>query len=112
MKHIRANYGNYFGITVAGYPGWLLSSRFLGLVCYLGLIIFLTFFFVLVGESEAHPDAIGNDGVASAEAYQNDLDYLKRKVPISTLKFLGVQIFSGKVSHLLIRSIFLINYLK
>ncbi|KAH1046971.1 hypothetical protein J1N35_037755 [Gossypium stocksii] len=49
VKHIRSKYGDYFGITVAGYP-------------------------------EAHPDAIGNDGVATPEAYQNDLAYLKRKV--------------------------------
>ncbi|XP_062170407.1 methylenetetrahydrofolate reductase (NADH) 2-like [Alnus glutinosa] len=49
VKHIRAQYGDYFGITVAGYP-------------------------------EAHPDAIGSNGVASLEAYHNDLAYLKRKV--------------------------------
>lgn len=30
--------------------------------------------------SEAHPDVIGSDGVASEEAYKNDLAYLKRKV--------------------------------
>ncbi|KAF4355916.1 hypothetical protein F8388_025919 [Cannabis sativa] len=49
VKHIRAKYGDYFGITVAGYP-------------------------------EAHPDAIGPDGLASPEAYQVDLAYLKSKV--------------------------------
>ncbi|KAE8670277.1 Methylenetetrahydrofolate reductase 1 [Hibiscus syriacus] len=49
VKHIRAKYGDYFGITVAGYP-------------------------------EAHPDAIGDNGLATPEAYQNDLAYLKRKV--------------------------------
>ncbi|GLT66065.1 hypothetical protein SLA2020_384580 [Shorea laevis] len=49
VQHIRRKYGDYFGITVAGYP-------------------------------EAHPDAIGSDGVASSEAYQKDLEYLKRKV--------------------------------
>ncbi|KAK8983717.1 hypothetical protein V6N11_009505 [Hibiscus sabdariffa] len=49
VKHIRAKYGDYFGITVAGYP-------------------------------EAHPDAIGDNGLATLEAYQNDLAYLKRKV--------------------------------
>ncbi|XP_059445967.1 methylenetetrahydrofolate reductase (NADH) 2-like [Corylus avellana] len=49
VKHIRAQYGDYFGITVAGYP-------------------------------EAHPDVIGSNGVASLEAYHNDLAYLKRKV--------------------------------
>ncbi|TYI06334.1 hypothetical protein ES332_A10G151600v1 [Gossypium tomentosum] len=42
VKHIRSKYGDYFGITVAGYPG--------------------------------------NDGVATPEAYQNELAYLKRKV--------------------------------
>ncbi|KAF8402446.1 hypothetical protein HHK36_013402 [Tetracentron sinense] len=49
VKHVRATYGDYFGITVAGYP-------------------------------EAHPDVIQSDGVATLEAYQNDLAYLKRKV--------------------------------
>ncbi|GAB4825662.1 hypothetical protein Ancab_008535 [Ancistrocladus abbreviatus] len=49
VNHIRSKYGDYFGITVAGYP-------------------------------EAHPDAIGSDGVATPEAYANDLAYLKRKV--------------------------------
>ncbi|XP_010524471.1 PREDICTED: methylenetetrahydrofolate reductase 1 [Tarenaya hassleriana] len=49
VKHIRNKYGDYFGITVAGYP-------------------------------EAHPDVIEPDGLASAEAYQSDLAYLKRKV--------------------------------
>ncbi|XVF65324.1 hypothetical protein PTKIN_Ptkin09bG0238700 [Pterospermum kingtungense] len=49
VKHVRAKYGDYFGITVAGYP-------------------------------EAHPDAIGSNGVATPEAYANDLAYLKRKV--------------------------------
>lgn len=29
---------------------------------------------------EAHPDAIGNDGVTTPQAYQNDLAYLKSKV--------------------------------
>ncbi|KAH6768274.1 methylenetetrahydrofolate reductase 2 [Perilla frutescens var. frutescens] len=48
VKHMRAQYGDYFGITVAGYP-------------------------------EGHPDVIEN-GVASEEAYQSDLAYLKRKV--------------------------------
>lgn len=48
VQHIRAKYGDYFGITVAGYP-------------------------------EAHPDVILN-GVATSEAYQSDLAYLKRKV--------------------------------
>ncbi|KAJ0978147.1 hypothetical protein J5N97_013621 [Dioscorea zingiberensis] len=49
VKHIRAKYGDYFGITVAGYP-------------------------------EAHPDMIQSNGVATLEAYTNDLAYLKRKV--------------------------------
>ncbi|KAE8658438.1 Methylenetetrahydrofolate reductase 1 [Hibiscus syriacus] len=49
VRHIRAKYGDYFGITVAGYP-------------------------------EAHPDAIGDNGVATPEVYQNDIAYLKRKV--------------------------------
>ncbi|XP_075663566.1 putative methylenetetrahydrofolate reductase (NADH) [Castanea sativa] len=49
VKHIRAQYGDYFGITVAGYP-------------------------------EAHPDAIGENGLATLEAYHKDLVYLKQKV--------------------------------
>ncbi|KAI4322040.1 hypothetical protein L6164_021765 [Bauhinia variegata] len=49
VKHIKSKYGDYFGITVAGYP-------------------------------EAHPDAIGSDGLATPEAYQKDLEYLKSKV--------------------------------
>ncbi|EYU36618.1 hypothetical protein MIMGU_mgv1a003262mg [Erythranthe guttata] len=48
VKHIRSEYGDYFGITVAGYP-------------------------------EGHPDVI-QEGGASAEAYQSDLAYLKKKV--------------------------------
>jgi methylenetetrahydrofolate reductase (NADPH) len=50
VKHIRSKYGDYFGITVAGYP-------------------------------EGHPDVIQSDGgLATPEAYQSDLAYLKRKV--------------------------------
>ncbi|KAL7219413.1 hypothetical protein ACSBR2_012470 [Camellia fascicularis] len=49
VKHIRSKYGDYFGITVAGYP-------------------------------EGHPDVIQSDGLATPEAYQKDLEYLKRKV--------------------------------
>ncbi|KAK9997749.1 hypothetical protein SO802_022435 [Lithocarpus litseifolius] len=49
VKHIRAQYGDYFGITVAGYP-------------------------------EAHPDVIGENGLATLEAYHKDLVYLKQKV--------------------------------
>nr|AFK33808.1 unknown [Lotus japonicus] len=49
VKHIRAKHGDYFGITIAGYP-------------------------------EAHPDAIGSNGLATPEDYQNDLTYLKSKV--------------------------------
>ncbi|MCL7031391.1 hypothetical protein MKW94_021456 [Papaver nudicaule] len=49
VRHIKKNYGDFFGITVAGYP-------------------------------EAHPEVIGEDGVATPEAYQKDLAYLKEKV--------------------------------
>ncbi|CAL1404732.1 unnamed protein product [Linum trigynum] len=49
VKYMRSKYGDYFGITVAGYP-------------------------------EAHPDVIGDDGVATPEDYQKDLAYLKQKV--------------------------------
>ncbi|XP_021752218.1 methylenetetrahydrofolate reductase 2-like [Chenopodium quinoa] len=49
VNHMRKKYGDYFGITVAGYP-------------------------------EAHPDAIGENGLATPEAYASDLAYLKKKV--------------------------------
>ncbi|KAF3621494.1 Methylenetetrahydrofolate reductase 1 [Capsicum annuum] len=49
VKHMRAKYGDYFGITVAGYP-------------------------------EAHPDVIPANGLATPEAYEKDLAYLKQKV--------------------------------
>lgn len=49
VNHMRSKYGDYFGITVAGYP-------------------------------EAHPDAIGENGLATPEAYASDLAYLKKKV--------------------------------
>ena len=35
--------------------------------------------------AEAHPDAIGADGVASEDAYRKDLEYLKKKVSSLTL---------------------------
>ncbi|XP_058184196.1 methylenetetrahydrofolate reductase (NADH) 2-like [Rhododendron vialii] len=68
VKHIRSTYGDYFGITVAGYP-------------------------------EAHPDVIQSDGgLATPEAYQSDLAYLKRKVDagadlIVTQLFYDIDIF-------------------
>lgn len=61
VTHIRAKYGDYFGVTVAGYP-------------------------------EAHPDAIAADGLASPEAYQSDLAYLKRKVDAGA-DFIVTQLF-------------------
>ena len=30
--------------------------------------------------AEAHPDAIGSDGIATEDAYRKDLEYLKKKV--------------------------------
>ena len=36
------------------------------------------FFYCLV--AEAHPEVIGEDGVATPEAYEKDLAYLKEKV--------------------------------
>ncbi|GBG83501.1 hypothetical protein CBR_g37215 [Chara braunii] len=50
VRHIRAKHGDYFGITVAGYP-------------------------------EAHPEKIADPSAgATAEAYHEDLLYLKSKV--------------------------------
>ena len=36
-------------------------------------------------ESEAHPDVIEADGLATPESYQSDLAYLKKKVQICVL---------------------------
>ena len=47
----RENYGDYFGITVAGYP-------------------------------EAHPEVITDDAEAMERAYQEDLQYLKKKLDV------------------------------
>jgi hypothetical protein len=58
VKHIKAKYGDYFGITVAGYP-------------------------------EAHPEVITSEAGATEEAYRKDLAYLKEKVGIGLLGFLG-----------------------
>ncbi|RZS03027.1 hypothetical protein BHM03_00033150 [Ensete ventricosum] len=58
VQHIRAKYGDYFGITVAGYP------------------VLKRVFSIL----EAHPDMIQGDGGATLDAYDSDLAYLKRKV--------------------------------
>ncbi|KAL2654165.1 hypothetical protein R1flu_022293 [Riccia fluitans] len=49
VKHIKEHYGDYFGITVAGYP-------------------------------EAHPEVILSESGATEEAYQKDLEYLKKKI--------------------------------
>ena len=38
--------------------------------------------------SEAHPDVIGSNGVATLEGYQSDLAYLKRKVTLILKQFL------------------------
>lgn len=55
MALCRSNYGDYFGITVAGYP-------------------------------EAHPEVISDDPKAMEEAYQSDLQYLKKKVGWSSVR--------------------------
>ncbi|XP_030528214.1 probable methylenetetrahydrofolate reductase [Rhodamnia argentea] len=73
VEHIKAKYGDYFGITVAGYP-------------------------------EGHPDVIGSEGVASDDAYQNELAYLKRKVDagadlIITQLFFDTDIFLKFVNN-------------
>ena len=63
-------------------------------LCYHLFNFLITFFFVLFCSSfhhhlltlilsfssEAHPDVIGADGLATAEGYQSDLAYLKSKV--------------------------------
>ncbi|XP_057781206.1 methylenetetrahydrofolate reductase (NADH) 2-like [Salvia miltiorrhiza] len=72
VKHIRAKYGDYFGICVAGYP-------------------------------EGHPEVIQENGVVTAEAYQNELAYLKQKVDaggevIVTQLFYDTDIFLKFVS--------------
>lgn len=78
MKHIRAQYGDYFGITVAGYPG-LFSSSFV-FVFFCLILSFLLLNNIWSLHAEAHPDAIGENGLATLEAYHKDLVYLKQKV--------------------------------
>ncbi|KAE8734659.1 Methylenetetrahydrofolate reductase 1 [Hibiscus syriacus] len=66
LEIIKAKYGDYSGITVAGYP-------------------------------EAHLDAIGDNGVATPEAYQNDLAYLKRKVDVGA-DLIVTQLFYDEIT--------------
>lgn len=92
VKHIRDEYGDYFGITVAGYPGFLLLLLLFSTMLSLSVMFVFSFFvyssiplsfsliFSLSFSSEAHPDVIASDGVAPLEGYQNDLAYLKSKV--------------------------------
>lgn len=84
VEHIRAKYGDFFGITVAGYPGksQLLSCIHSILFYYLLLMHFSEIFLFSISRyvSEAHPDMIQGEGGVSLEGYQNDLAYLKRKV--------------------------------
>lgn len=51
------------------------SSLLLAVAMFLYALEIISFF-----SSEAHPDVIQSDGVATLEGYQNDLAYLKRKV--------------------------------
>ncbi|KAL0322806.1 UNVERIFIED_CONTAM: putative methylenetetrahydrofolate reductase [Sesamum angustifolium] len=60
VKHMRSKYGDYFGITVAGYPAESLLGYSL-LKCTLVPVLI-------------------DGGVAPPEAYENDLAYLKKKV--------------------------------
>jgi methylenetetrahydrofolate reductase (NADPH) len=79
VQHIKAKYGDYFGITVAGYPGPLNFALFgeCFRILTLNLELYLKYIFLI---PEAHPDAIQGEGGATLEAYSNDLAYLKRKV--------------------------------
>lgn len=56
----------------------LVSVAFLKDDCYTDLTTLPMLYVCLF--SEGHPDVIGSDGVATLEAYQSDLAYLKRKV--------------------------------
>lgn len=86
VKHIRAKYGEYFGITVAGYPGFfyfVIIFNFIIVTVFYLLFISATIicsYILLSFFSEAHPDMIGSDGLATPEGYQNELAYLKSKV--------------------------------
>lgn len=87
MQHIRAKYGDYFGITVAGYPGFLLllslflTSLSLSAECFSAPFSTIIFSYSPFSfSSEAHPDVIESDGLATPEGYRNDLAYLKSKV--------------------------------
>jgi len=85
VKHIRSKYGDYFGITVAGYPGkvvlWLSSLEIADVILSASNILrftgILIYTFMI---SEAHPDMIKNEVGATEEDYQKDLAYLKLKV--------------------------------
>ena len=78
VEHIKAKYGDYFGITVAGYPGLqILASLYSRwTVSMLQIIIVISVFQM----SEAHPEVILGEEGATEEAYSKDLAYLKRKV--------------------------------
>ena len=88
VKHIRANYSDYFGIiTLASYPVILLLLFFFNFVVVAFFHMFRSLFhhhlliqFFLSFFLEGHPDVIGNYGVATPESYQSDLAYLKSKV--------------------------------
>ncbi|KAG6479346.1 hypothetical protein ZIOFF_062809 [Zingiber officinale] len=70
VQHIRAKYGDYFGITVVGIQVNLEQSQS---KCKYGDYFGITIV-------EAHPDMIQGDEGATLEAYNSDLAYLKRKV--------------------------------
>ena len=56
------------------YPFGFIAAK----IDFMSLLLIIFYLYFLC--SEAHPDVIGSNGVASLEAYHNDLAYLKRKV--------------------------------
>lgn len=95
---MRSKYGDYFGITVAGYPGsnftYLIVASSLLFLFYCAISFLANYKNVGIDNimqlikfppAEAHPDVIQSNGVATLESYLNDLAYLKKKVSNSSL---------------------------
>lgn len=81
---MRSKYSDYFGITVAGYPG-LSSTCFINITFKILALkdmewILLYNHHTNFPPAEAHPDVIQSSGEATLESYKNDLAYLKKKV--------------------------------